>query len=50
MGCPCGTQGKCCESTEAFHPEHEEPTDGTFCEECYYLECGNCGASCACEL
>jgi hypothetical protein len=51
MGCPCGTQGKCCDNTNAFHPEHDEPKDAdAFCEECYHLECSNCGATCGCEL
>ncbi len=49
-GCPCGTQGKCCNKTETYRPEHECTKDKEVCEGCYHLECRNCGAECNCEL
>ena len=48
-GCPCGTQGKCCDNTESFNPDHE-CSDESVCEECYVAEWSNCGSSCCCDL
>lgn len=48
-GCPCGTNGKCCENPEPQQVEHE-CSDEDVCEGCYELECANCGASCSCDL
>ena len=49
-GCPCGTNGKCCNNPETFTPAHEEPENDSFCDECYVLECSNCGKSCGCSI
>ena len=49
-GCPCGTHGQCCSQPDVHTPEHECPENGEFCEECYCLECANCGSQCCCDL
>ena len=45
---PCG--GNCCADPNVVTPEHEEPEDDDFCEECYCAECLNCGGYCCCDL
>ena len=46
-GCPCGTFGLCCKGPDTFTPEHEcEDEEGYVCEDCYVLECRNCGETC----
>lgn len=49
-GCPCGTHGRCCTDPKTTTPEHDEPEDDSFCEECYGTECLTCGKVCYCEL
>lgn len=47
--CPCGMNGKCCDKTDTRTPEHECSGE-KICEECYGLECINCGKCCYHEL
>jgi len=45
--CPCC--GDCCDKPDISGMEHECSDEST-CEECYSLECKNCGDNCCCEL
>jgi hypothetical protein len=45
---PCNEN--CCGDPLIITPYHDEPTDGSLCEECYFLECLNCGDTCRCNL
>lgn len=45
-GCPCCMD--CCENPSIYNPEHK--CKEKVCEECYILECNNCGKSCCHEL
>lgn len=36
---------ECC-GEKMIDIDHECPTDGSFCEECYGCECKKCGATC----
>lgn len=44
---PCNEN--CCNKPEIGVPEHECSKESV-CEDCYGLECSNCGSSCYCEL
>lgn len=46
----CPSRDNCCDEPETFTPEHECDDETTVCEECYRLECENCGNWCYCEL
>ena len=48
-GCPCGTQGKCCDKPETYTPDHDHSIENV-CEDCYCTGCRNCGKRCYCEL
>jgi hypothetical protein len=45
--CPCF--GKCCDKTEAFNPEHK-CVENCVCDDCFILECKNCGKCCGHEI
>jgi len=52
-GCPCGMSGQCCADPSPMTPEHEcdnGESGDEICEDCYCLECDNCGAGCGHEL